>query len=437
MTDDHHNENIELREPLGLLSGALWLHAIFMTIGCAILLPIGIVAARRMSEWHRYIQIGAFGMVLNGVALALFEHNLENHGENGGGESVQKRHLPSIASLKGHEHSSWHSAGGLFMTGILGIQLALGCLAKPVNRSVQRESLFAAKIHQLIGFSIVMLAIPIQMLTGVTSALQLCSSELSGIDQCVGHNAIGMAAIGVGVTYYVLGRNTNKLTRLEWAQRYYVFIVENFVASTIGLLTVLYSLNSELPYSEHPNGKHHVAAGTLLFVFGGIGVGLTWHAMTRTKLVSVIVWRGMTVALTAIITGLMMFSHQQHTQYGRVLHILFGIELLFAAIARLTRYLKTMSALLFVAAFTFMASQMGFQILFEHFYSHSMSIGGTATLVIFIAIIFYLCMIVYVRAFFFKPAVHISMTDDADVDDLLDQRVAELVQSDTEMTGEN
>ena len=422
-----------LREPLALVSGALWLHAVFMTIACAVLLPIGVVAARRKSDWHRYIQIAAFGLVINGVALALFEHNLVSDDAEGEGEGNEtKRHLPSIASSTGHEHSSWHSMGGLLLTGVLGMQISLGCLAKPVNRSVQRESLFAAKMHQMVGFAVVMIAMPIQMLTGVTSALQLCSSELSGIDQCIGHNVIGMTAISLGVVYYMLERKTHKLTPLEWKQQYYVFVVENLIASIVGLLTVLYSLYSELPYSEHPNGRHHVAAGALLLVFGGIGTAISWRAMTMTKAVSALVWRGASVALAAGITGLMMFSHHQHTEYGRVMHILFGVELLLIAVARTTRYLKTMALLLFVAGFTFMSSQLGFQVLFDQFYSISLSIGGTAVLVITIGITFYVCMVAYVRAYLFKPAVHIIMTDDTDVDDLLEQRVAELVHSDVE-----
>ena len=421
-----------LREPLSLVPNELWLHAALMALGAGALLPCGAVMARRRSLSHRYMQALAVGIVVMAAFAALTSEwftdsrneGPRDHGDNDADDPHRrrKRHLAPLVDGTSHAHASTHAFVGLALVATLVGQVAIGCCGASVAARGADEPLLR-RVHRWVGRVVVVVVVPLQIGSGVAALFQLCSPELSGVDQCVGHNGVGAALLGAAAAYWHWAARPGVASMAAARRDYGAAIVEQSAALVAGLVTVLYSLYSEWPYGEHPNGVHHLAAGIVLSALTGSSLYVVERRRSTTLAMPRIVVRGLSVALTAFVGGSLMFAHHQMSDYGRVLHVLFGVTLYAVAVARVTRRFKTLAYLLVVAAFQFMASQRGFQVLYMHFYAERFPLGAVV-LVLWLA-----ATLLYVGATMCARAAERSRdetssssshhTDTASVDDVL------------------
>jgi len=405
-----------LRNPLALVPAALWAHAAFMAIGAGIVLPCGAMLARHGSASHRYVQASAVTMIVTAVVAAL---STEGTGAVVDSDRrVTKRHLPPLVAGEPHTHASTHSFVGLALVGVLVAQAAVGCGASSHARGSTYPRM--ARWHRVVGRAVVMIVVPLQIGTGVVALFQLCAPELSGVDQCVGHNGVGVALLAAAATYWFWGDRPAAASSTAYTCRYDIAFIEHGGALGAALVVALYSVYSEMPYSAHPNGVHHLVAGIVLALMSTVALALTWRARNHSVAVNPFVLRGGAVALTAVVGGSLMFAHHQLNAYGRTMHVVFGLLLYGVAATRLARWFKTLSFLLVQSAFFFMASQRGFQVLYARFYHERFPAGAAVVVLALAGAILYVGVVVCARrSRIERPQPTPRRVEDAPVDEIL------------------
>jgi hypothetical protein len=339
--------------------------------------------ARQRSSAHRYVQVTGVLFMLMATILALSSEAFDSvEGSRG-----RKRHLHPVVQGRAHTHATMHSLVGLMLMSTLVGQIVIGCGASSPTRGSTYPRL--KRIHRAVGRIVVLLVVPMQIGSGVVAVFQLCSPELSGTDQCVGHNTVGAAMLLAAATYWYWGERPSSFSPTAHLCRYDTSFIEHGAALTGSLMVIMYSLYSEFPYTEHPNGAHHLAAGCVLALFSLVALLTTWKARAASVPMGHFVLRGVPIVVTAVVAGSSMFAHHQLNEYGRILHVLFGVTLYFVAVARIVRRFKTMSFFIVLAAFFFMASQRGFQVLYGRFYHNNFPIGAVAAVLALAASIVY------------------------------------------------
>jgi hypothetical protein len=320
-------------DPLLRVDSLLWLHVSIMTLLIVLFAPALLVLAKVNSVTHRYAS-AVFIVLLASALLALtFSETAPGH--------------PNY-------HATVHTVLGVITIVFLAASALFGVA---IDMSPSLVNVFR-ELHWGVSTLTVLVLLPWQGLTGVAALFQVCSADLSGRDQCVGHFGPAFAMWMLALAYLTAVKQpVPQLPRRE-----------AWLVATLGFFVVVYSLATEWPYTN-PNGRHHLTAGFLALIVGGLGAKFHDHPSQW------LVERGVPVAVLTTSIFVIFQMHHQVNQFGKLHHTLFSVCILLAGVARLCKRFGVTSFLLYAASVFFITSQRGFALLYERIYVHQASLG--------------------------------------------------------------
>ena len=420
-----------LSEPLALLSGELRAHALLMMFACIVLLPLGVLLARRRSGMHTYVQSAALFTMSVGVFLALLAGTRHAQRDADAFDKLSSRvhipvldrmalHLVGVVAGDYHEHAWVHSLAGMALLGALYVQWGTGCIADIFSRTI--DELHQSRIgqmHRWLGCALIFVLLPAQQLTGFVAVFQLADSRFAdgnGIIECVGHIALAVVLAVCALFYYTMLRNQAHNTenvsgseamassrRIHLKRSYSTLGVESALGCLIGVLALFYHVFSAWPFDSRES-RQHVANAFFMVVVGGISLGTIVRRARDSRMLPDLTVRG--IAFTAVMfsTSLAFLRACELTEYGTVLHKTVGALVGVACVLRALLCFRLLALTLNVAAFVVVASQAGFAALYTQFYHRHISIGGAIALCVAAGTLTYIAEQAYVLVWSVRPA---------------------------------
>jgi hypothetical protein len=250
-------------------------------------------------------------------------------------------------------------------------------------------------------------AIPVMIVSSINTSLYLCTPALSGVDQCVGHYSPGVGLIYIGI-YFLFGTRSldapgpgQRLADTRVATDYAFALRENILYLILASGVLLYSAATEFPWT-YMNARHHVISGAILFVVASWSVWAIRAARTANRPLPALVYRGGSTALAGFLGTIIFAMHMQINTYARVTHYTFAATLTITSCLRLAAFWIPTSFGFVFSGLIFISSQRGFALLWETFYSQSMSVTAVVAFVVIIGVAIEASAYAWVR-FFLDP----------------------------------
>jgi len=334
-------------EPLARVPWPVWVHVVIGGVAGMFVLPFGLGLGRVGERAaHRTVQTTGLVAVLVTLVFALST-----------GTEADGNKLHALVGL--------FSAMALVMQAVLG----LAVLKMERRRGDEEPRRAAETVHAVLGTVVVGLLAFVEPALGVTALLGVCNAAAE--DSCIGHGSTAACCAVAGAAYTWMSRRNRDGQTTTATTPVHVYAGELLCVAFAALLSIAYSVYDEWPYAT-AGGRQHLAMS--LIVFAAVSGGL-WHMWQRhtAAAATTTVWirHGVTLGLAAVATGISFAWRPQHTNYGRVMHAMFGTLLALAGVARVARLFSLLAALCWMAAAVIYAGQPGLQVLYAaHYRAH-------------------------------------------------------------------
>ena len=321
------------------MSWSVWLHCVCMLVYALLVLPIALCATRPTTPLHGTAH--AIGLFVMSIGM-----------------------LCGVLTTRFSSESAPHVIGGIVTYLALLTTAMLGGASGTTVRDAKVDARALARTHTQCSRVLLYGALPLQLLTGLSTALHLGDERLSGAA------AASAAALGAAVFVCIAGayaymslfvkRSSSMPTLLR---AYSSFAAESAAVFIAGVGSAFLSLYLAAGLTSIIVS---VVTSTIIAIAGCIGLVRVRHEATHVRHIPQAVVRGVPIVLVLVTTAcsLLLWPARAST-YARVASAIIAVSLLMAGILRYALHLALIPLPLSVAATMVMMCQSGIEQLYD------------------------------------------------------------------------